>query len=189
MAERLKTLSAQDGKCALCGYGLTAGACELDHLVPVRQPFAGSMQILQALCGDCHSKKILRESTQSTSRRAAWFPVSWSTSGVKLPRLVFDADVRKERAVRRRGQAQRAGQRPLPPAHPVSADGVKPVDGVLTWAVLPQEGRRYLRVHLRGSVHSRLWGVSRECWRLPWRPAAPRWRRLGSRARRPAPRR
>ena len=50
-AERQKTLAAQDGKCALCGCGLTAGACELDHVVP---------QTLQALCGDCHSKKTLR---------------------------------------------------------------------------------------------------------------------------------
>ena len=49
-AERQKTLAAQDGKCALCGCGL-----------PVRQAFAGSVQILQALCGDCHSEKTLRE--------------------------------------------------------------------------------------------------------------------------------
>ena len=35
-AERQKTLAAQDGKCALCGCGLTAGTCELDHVVPVR---------------------------------------------------------------------------------------------------------------------------------------------------------
>ena len=34
-AERQKTLAAQDGKCALCGCGLTAGTCELDHVVPV----------------------------------------------------------------------------------------------------------------------------------------------------------
>ena len=43
--------------------------------------------------------------------------------------------MRKGRAARRRGrgalQAQRAGQRPLPPAHPGPADGVEPVDGVL----------------------------------------------------------
>ena len=42
------------------------GACELDH-VPVRQAFAGSVQILQALCGDCRSEKTLRESAQPTS--------------------------------------------------------------------------------------------------------------------------
>ena len=51
-AERQKTLAGQGGKCALCGCGLTAGTCELDHVVPVRQAFAGSVQTLQALCGD-----------------------------------------------------------------------------------------------------------------------------------------
>ena len=66
-AGRQKTLAAQDGKCALCGCGLTAGTCELDHVVPVRQAFAGSVQTLQALCGDCHSEKTLRESAQPTS--------------------------------------------------------------------------------------------------------------------------
>ena len=66
-AERQKTLAAQDGKRALCGCGLTAGACELDHVAPVRQAFAGSAQTLQALCGDCHSEKTLRESAQPTS--------------------------------------------------------------------------------------------------------------------------
>ena len=33
----------------LCGCGLTAGACELDYVVPVRQASAGSAQTLQAL--------------------------------------------------------------------------------------------------------------------------------------------
>ena len=47
------------------------------------------------------------------------------------------------------------------------------------------EDRCYLRVHLRGSVHGRLQGVSGQRWRPPWRPAAPRWRRLCSRAWRP----
>ena len=36
-------------------------------MVPVRQAFAGSVQTLQALCGDCHSEKTLRESAQPTS--------------------------------------------------------------------------------------------------------------------------
>ena len=79
-AERQKTLAAQDGKCALCGCGLT-GACELDHVVPVRQAFAGSVQTLQALCGDCHSKSTLRESAQPTSLESRVPPASWSTSG------------------------------------------------------------------------------------------------------------
>ena len=52
-AERQKTLA----RCA--ADGLTAGTCELDHVV--RQAFAGSVQTLQALCGDCHSEKTLRE--------------------------------------------------------------------------------------------------------------------------------
>ena len=60
-------MAGQGGKCALCGCGLTAGTCELDHVVPVRQAFAGSVQTLQALCGDCHSEKTLRESAQPTS--------------------------------------------------------------------------------------------------------------------------
>ena len=61
----------------------SAGTCELDHVVPVRQAFAGSVQTLQALCGDCHSEKTLRESAE--------------------PR---GADVRKGRGAL---QAQRAG--------------------------------------------------------------------------------
>ena len=56
-------MAAQDGKRALCGCGLT-GACELDHVVPVRQ----AVQTLQALCGDCHSEKTLRESAHSLCR-------------------------------------------------------------------------------------------------------------------------
>ena len=48
-AERQKTLAAQDGKRALCGCGL---------------------QTLQALCGDCHSKKTLQESASPPALRA-----------------------------------------------------------------------------------------------------------------------
>ena len=122
-AERQKTLAAQDGKRALCGCGLT-GACELDHVVPVRQAFAGSVQTLQALCGDCHSEKTLRESAQPTSLESRVAPgvmeYVWSP---KLPPLVFEAQTcaKDSTYVGGRGalQAQRAGQRPLPPAHPV----------------------------------------------------------------------
>ena len=64
-AERQK-LAAQDGKCALCGCELTAGTCELDHVVPVRQALARSVQFCRR-CGDCHSEKTLRESAQPTS--------------------------------------------------------------------------------------------------------------------------
>ena len=91
-AERQKTLAAQDGKCALCGCGLTAGACELDHVVPVRQAFADSVQILQALCGDCHSEKTLRESAQPTSLESRVAPgVMEYARSPKLPPLVFEA--------------------------------------------------------------------------------------------------
>ena len=90
-AERQKTLAAQDGKCALCGCGLT-GACELDHVVPVRQAFAGSVQTLQALCGDCHSEKTLRESAQPTSLESRVAPgVMEYVRSPKLPPLVFEA--------------------------------------------------------------------------------------------------
>ena len=46
-----------------------------------------------------------------------------------------------------------------------------------------QEGCRYLRVHKcpRPTAGRKQSGR----WRLPWRPSSPRWRRLGSRARRP----
>ena len=37
-------------------------------VVPVRQAFAGSVQTLQALCGDCHSEKTLRESAAHQPR-------------------------------------------------------------------------------------------------------------------------
>ena len=94
-AERQKTLAAQDGKCALCGCGLTAGTCELDRVMPVRQAFAGSVQILQALCGDCHSEKTLRESAQPTSLESRVAPgVMEYVRSPKLPPLVFEAQTR-----------------------------------------------------------------------------------------------
>ena len=78
--KRQKTLAAQDGKRALCGCGLT-GACELDHVVPVRQ---ASVQTLQALCGDCHRRRCERARSPRVWR-AAWPPASWSTSGAPAP--------------------------------------------------------------------------------------------------------
>ena len=135
-AERQKTLAAQDGKCALCGCGLT-GACELDHVVPVRQAFAGSVQTLQALCGDCHSEKTLRESAQSTSLESRVAPgvmeCVWSP---KLPPLVFEAQACAKDALyvgvdvvrcRRHGLANAPFSLPIL----CPADGVEPVDGVL----------------------------------------------------------
>ena len=125
--ERQKTLAAQDGKCALCGCGLTAGTCELDHVVPVRQ----------ALCGDCHSEKTLRESAQPTSLESRVAPgVMEYARSPKLPPLVFEAQTCAKDALyvgvdvvrcRRNGLAN--APFPLPILCP--ADGVEPVDGVL----------------------------------------------------------
>ena len=135
-AERQKTLAAQDGKCALCGCGLT-GTCELDHVVPVRQAFAGSVQTLQALCGDCHSEKTLRESAQPTSLESRVAPgVMEYARSPKLPPLVFEAQTCAKDSTyvgvdvvrcRRNGLAN--APFPLPILCP--ADGVEPVDGVL----------------------------------------------------------
>ena len=100
-AERQKTLAAQDGKCALCGCGLT-GACELDHVVPVRQAFAGSVQTLQALCGDCHSEKTLRESAQPTSLESRVAPgVMEYVRSPKLPPLSPASACRRSPTTRR----------------------------------------------------------------------------------------
>ena len=136
-AERQQTLAAQGGKCALCGCGLTAGTCELDHVVPVRQAFAGSVQTLQALCGDCHSEKTLRESAQPTSLESRVAPgVMEYVRSPKLPPLVFEAQTCAKDSTyvgvdvvrcRRNGLAN--APFPLPILCP--ADGVEPVDGVL----------------------------------------------------------
>ena len=85
-----KTLAAQDGKCALCGCGLT-GACELDHVVPVRQAFAGSVQTLQALCGDCHSEKTLRESAQPSRRHGVRPEPQAASSGFEAQTCAKDS--------------------------------------------------------------------------------------------------
>ena len=112
-AERQKTLAAQDGKCALCGCGLT-GTCELDHVVPVRQAFAGSVQTLQALCGDCHSEKTLRESAQPTSLESRVAPgVMEYVRSPKLPPLVFEAQT-----CTATGSGRTASRRSSPPQSP-----------------------------------------------------------------------
>ena len=55
-AERQKTLAGRaDGRLRAGPRGAGEAA------------FAGSVQTLQALCGDCHSEKTLRESAQPTS--------------------------------------------------------------------------------------------------------------------------
>ena len=47
-AQRQEVLAVQQGLCALCGCTVTQSACELDHVVPVRQLFADSVQGLCA---------------------------------------------------------------------------------------------------------------------------------------------
>ena len=50
------------------------------------------LQTLQALCGDCHSEKTLRESAQPTSLESRVAPgVMEYARSPKLPRLVFEA--------------------------------------------------------------------------------------------------
>ena len=117
-----------DGKCALRGCGLTAGTCELDHVVPVRQAFAGSAQILQALCGDCHSEKTLRESAQPTSLESRVAPgVMEYARSPKLPPLVFEAQTCAKDSTYVGVDVVRCnGLFPLPILCP--ADGVEPVD-------------------------------------------------------------
>ena len=91
--ERQRILADQGDKCGLCGCGLTARTCELHHIVPVRQLFAGSQQRLQALCIDCHSEKTLRESAQPTSIESRLTPGAMEhyARSPKLPPLVFEA--------------------------------------------------------------------------------------------------
>ena len=89
--------AAQNGKCALCGCGLTAGTCELDHVVPVRQAFAS----LQALCGDCHRRRW--ESAQPEFGEPLWFShkrgfPKWFISYLRVLALVrpaFDLVLRR----------------------------------------------------------------------------------------------
>ena len=60
-------LAEQGGKCAACGQQIGAGCAEFDHIVPVRQAFAGQQQRFQALCFECHQMKTQTESMQPTS--------------------------------------------------------------------------------------------------------------------------
>ena len=104
-------------------------------VVPVRQAFAGSVQTLQALCGDCHSEKTLRESAQPTSLESRVAPgVMEHVRSPKLPPLVFEAQTCAKDSTyvgvdvvrcRRNGLAN--APFPLPILCP--ADGIEPVDG------------------------------------------------------------
>ena len=133
-ARRGGEAEAQDGKCALCGCGLT-GACELDHVVPGEAGLCG--QRANFAGGDCHSEKTLRESAQPTSLESRVAPgVMEYVRSPKLPPLVFEAQACAKDALyvgvdvvrcRRNGLAN--APFPLPILCP--ADGVEPVDGVL----------------------------------------------------------
>ena len=124
-----------------------ASACKLDHVVPVRQAFAGSVQILQALCG--HSEKTLRESAQPTSLGSRVAPgVMEYARSPKLPPLVFEAQTCAKDSTyvgvdvvrcRRNGLAN--APFPLPILCP--ADGVEPrrAAGCRTWG--PAGTRRF----------------------------------------------
>ena len=107
--------------------------------MPVRQAFAGSVQTLQALCGDCHSEKTLRESAQPTSLESRVAPgVMEYVRSPKLPPLVFEAQTCAKDSTyvgvdvvrcRRNGLAN--APFPLPILCP--ADGVEP--RCRTWAL------------------------------------------------------
>ena len=127
-AERQKTLAAQDGKCALCGCGLTTGTCRAGP----RGASEAGPQTLQAVRRLPQREDAARE---RAARRAAWPPASWSRSP-KLPPLVFEAQTCAKDSTyvgvdvvrcRRNGLAN--APFPLPILCP--ADGVEPVDGVL----------------------------------------------------------
>ena len=98
---------------------------------------AGEAQTLQALCGDCHSEKTLRESAQPTSLESRVAPgVMEYARSPKLPPLVFEAQACHKDALyvgvdvvrcRRNGLANA----PFPLPILCLADGVEPMDGVL----------------------------------------------------------
>ena len=82
----------QQGLCALCGCTVTQSACELDHVAPVRQLFADSVQRLQALCVDCRRRSGNPRSPRvwrAASARGLWRPTCavrscrrWSSRGL-----------------------------------------------------------------------------------------------------------
>ena len=90
-------LAEQGGKCAACGQQIGAGCAEFDHIVPVRQAFAGQQQRFQALCFECHQMKTQTESMQPTSLES------------RFTRSVYDAYVRSPKQPPLVFQAQAAG--------------------------------------------------------------------------------
>ena len=91
-------LAEQGGKCAACGQQIGAGCAEFDHIVPVRQAFAGRFQ---ALCFECHQMKTQTESMQPTSLES------------RFTRSVYDAYVRSPKQPPLVFQARAPGSGPL----------------------------------------------------------------------------
>ena len=109
------------------------GLCarELDHVAPVRQLFADSVQRLQALCVDCHSEKTLRESAQPTSLESRVCPgvMEAYVRSPKLPPLVFGKLPREAlRGCGRRCRRNGLANAPFPLPILCPADGVEPVE-------------------------------------------------------------
>ena len=94
-------LAEQGGKCAACGQQIGAGCAEFDHIVPVRQAFAGQQQRFQALCFECHQMKTQTESMQPTSLES------------RFTRSVYDAYVRSPKQPPLVFQARAPGSGPL----------------------------------------------------------------------------
>ena len=86
-------LAEQGGKCAACGQQIGAGCAEFDHIVPVRQAFAGQQQRFQALCFECHQMKTQTESMQPTSLESRFTRSVYDAyvHSPKQPPLVFQA--------------------------------------------------------------------------------------------------
>ena len=94
-------LAEQGGKRAACGQQIGAGCAEFDHIVPVRQAFAGQQQRLQALCFECHQMKTQTESMQPTSLES------------RFTRSVYDAYIRSPKQPPLVFQARAPGSGPL----------------------------------------------------------------------------
>ena len=94
-------LAEQGGKCAACGQQIGAGCAEFDHIVPVRQAFAGQQQRFQALCFECHQMKTQTESMQPTLLES------------RFTRSVYDAYVRSPKQPPLVFQARAPGSGPL----------------------------------------------------------------------------
>ena len=68
--KRLRRLAreALDYRCQGCG---TEGSLQLDHIVPVTEGGADTLENLQWLCPECHRQKTLVEIRRGQARRAS----------------------------------------------------------------------------------------------------------------------